>query len=216
MRPECLPVATPYDPAEDPPGSIDPLGTVAGAEEMADVLFPGMTARMWRARHLTFAALAAYVAEQAAASADGNEDFRLEARLGLERLFVSAIARKEQQDHSWRQASRRLPGISLARRALALGDQPLGKQTFLKGQAINGPFGVVARLARCLDIVDDDNRLGRNGRELLLVWAGAQELGGLLDEWNSKSSGMTWIKRLTEYVVLHVRERRWPSPLWGG
>ena len=31
MRAECLPLATPYDPAEDPPGSIDPLGTVAGA-----------------------------------------------------------------------------------------------------------------------------------------------------------------------------------------
>lgn len=27
----CLPLATPYDPAEDPPGSIDPSGTVAGA-----------------------------------------------------------------------------------------------------------------------------------------------------------------------------------------
>lgn len=32
MRPECLTFTTPYDPAEDPPGSIDPLGTVAGAE----------------------------------------------------------------------------------------------------------------------------------------------------------------------------------------
>ena len=56
---DCLPLATPYDPAEDPPGSIDPLGTVATAEQLADVLLPGRTARMWRARHLTFAALAA-------------------------------------------------------------------------------------------------------------------------------------------------------------
>ena len=35
MRAECLPLATPYDPAEDPPGSIDPLGTVAGAASAA-------------------------------------------------------------------------------------------------------------------------------------------------------------------------------------
>jgi hypothetical protein len=30
-----LPRSTPYDPAEDPPGSIDPLGTVTGAEQLA-------------------------------------------------------------------------------------------------------------------------------------------------------------------------------------
>lgn len=39
MRPECLPFATPYDPAGDPPGSVDPLGTVAGAEQLADLQF---------------------------------------------------------------------------------------------------------------------------------------------------------------------------------
>jgi len=72
MRVECLPLATPYDPAEDPPGSVDPLGTVAGAEQLADVLFVGMTGRMWRARHLTFAALAAWVAEQAANRSGGQ------------------------------------------------------------------------------------------------------------------------------------------------
>jgi hypothetical protein len=54
-----LPQSTPYDPAEDPPGSIDPLGTVTGAEQLAEGLFPGVTARMWRVRLLTFAALAA-------------------------------------------------------------------------------------------------------------------------------------------------------------
>jgi hypothetical protein len=48
MLARFLPLATPFDSAEDPPGSIDPLGTVAGAEQLADVLFSGMTARMWR------------------------------------------------------------------------------------------------------------------------------------------------------------------------
>ncbi|HQI28323.1 MAG TPA: hypothetical protein PLT20_09590, partial [Sedimentisphaerales bacterium] len=199
MRFNCLPNATSYDPAEDPPGSVDPLGTVAGAEQLADVLFSGMTARMWRARHLTFTALAAFIAEQVA-SPSGDEELRLEARLALERLFVSAIARRESQDAEWRKAARRLPGISLARRALSSGDQPLGKQTFLKGQAINGPFGVVARLARHLDIIDDDNRISRNGQDLLLAWAAEQELSGLLDEPGSKSPGALWIKKLTGYV----------------
>ena len=71
---DFLPLATPYDPAEDPPGSIDPLGTVATAEQLADVLLPGLTARMWRARHLTFAALSALVGERASAMEGGSEE----------------------------------------------------------------------------------------------------------------------------------------------
>jgi hypothetical protein len=216
MRLECLPLATTYDPAEDPPGSIDPLGTVAAAEQLADVLFSGFTARMWRARHLTFAALAAFVAEQATGFSDGDEELRLEARLALERLFVSAVARREKRDDKWRRASRQLPGISLARRALSSDDQPLGKQTFLKGQAVNGPFGVVARLARRLDIIDDDNRISRNGQALLLVWSAEQELPGLLDEGRSESAGAMWIKKLVRFVLDYVNNSSWPKPGWWG
>ena len=216
MRPECLPFATPYDPAEDPPGSVDPLGTVAGAEQLADLLFSGMTARMWRARHLTFTALAAFVAERAGVDSGGDDELRLEARLAIERLFVSAVARQERRDEKWRGASKRLPGISLARRALSSGDQPLGRQTFLKGQAVNGPFGVVARLARHMDIIDDDNRVSRNGQELLLAWAAGQGLPGLLDEGGSKSQGANWIRRLTSSVVDYTKKSSWPSPGWWG
>ena len=53
MLEQYLPIPTPYDPAEDPPGSIDPMGTVATAEQIAEVLLPGLTARMWRAHPFT-------------------------------------------------------------------------------------------------------------------------------------------------------------------
>lgn len=46
MRINELPQSTPYNPAEDPSGSIDPLGTVTGAEQLGEVLFPGVTDRM--------------------------------------------------------------------------------------------------------------------------------------------------------------------------
>ena len=49
----ALPTSTPFDPAEDPQSSIDPMGTLAHAERLVEVLLPGMTARMWRARFLT-------------------------------------------------------------------------------------------------------------------------------------------------------------------
>lgn len=212
MLPRCLPVATPYDPAEDPPGSIDPLGTVAAAEQLADILFPGMTARMWRARHLTFAALAAHVADQAAGSS-GDDEARLEARLALERLFVSAIARHEANDAQFKSASRRLPGIGLARRA---GDQqPLGKRTFLKGQAINGPFGVISRLARHTDVVNDQNRLSQNGEKLLLAWSADHDLPGVLDGGCSKMEGADWVGQLVRRVHGEHLDR-WPSNTWPG
>src|SRR5438477_8700868 len=45
MPPELawLPIPTPLDPAEDPPGSVDPLGTLADAERLAELLLPGFT-----------------------------------------------------------------------------------------------------------------------------------------------------------------------------
>ena len=214
---DYLPLTTPYDPAEDPPGSIDPLGTVATAEQLADVLLLGLTARMWRARHLTFTALAALVGERSAAIHGGSEEMRLEVRLGLERLLVSAIAWKDEKNHDhWNNAARRLPGIGLARRAIRVGHQPLGKQNFLKGQAINGPFGVMQRLARNLDIIDDDNRLSRNGEAVLLSWSAEQNLGGVLDDTNSKSQGAKWLRRLVDSVIDHVKNGSWPHSGWWG
>src|SRR5581483_3041106 len=90
---DWLPVATPLDPAEEPPGSLDPLGTLANAERLAETLLPGFTVRMWRSRLLTFAAIAAAVADRTVALVGGREDVRLEARLAFERLFVSAVVR---------------------------------------------------------------------------------------------------------------------------
>ena len=216
MLEQYLPIPTPYDPAEDPPGSIDPMGTVTTAEQMAEVLLPGLTARMWRARHLTFAALGALIGQRTAAMNGGSEEMRLEARLGLERLFVSAVAWKDSKDEDWHRASRRLPGITLARRAIHAGHQPLGKQNFLKGQAINGPFGVVQRLARNLDIIDDDNLLSRNGEELLLAWSEQHGLSGILDDTNSSSNGSGWLQRLLRHVVNHIKEGIWPNNSWWG
>jgi hypothetical protein len=190
---------------------------VASAEQLADVLLPGLTARMWRARHLTFTALAALVGERASAAEGGSEEMRLEARLGLERLFVSAVAWKdEKKEEGWDKAARRLPGIGLARRAIRAGHQPLGRQNFLKGQAINGPFGVVQRLARNIDVIDDDNRLSRSGEELLLEWAKEQQLAGILDDDGSISPGGKWLRRLINSVVDHVKSGSWPNNSWWG
>src|SRR4051812_19512515 len=98
LKAESFPLATPLDPAEEPPGSIDPLGTLSAAERLADVLLPGFTARMWRARLLTFTTVSAAIADRVVALLGGREEVRLEARLAFERLYVSAIVRMHQKD----------------------------------------------------------------------------------------------------------------------
>lgn len=213
MKTRMLPQSTPYDSAEDPPGSIDPLGTVTGAEQLAEVLLPGVTARMWRIRLLTFAALAAEVSRRVAA---GRDDRLLDARLAFERLFVSAIARQEERETDWRKASRRLPGIGLARQALRAGDQPLARDNFLKGQGVNGPFGVMSRLARDIGALDEAGELERAGTDLLLAWAEDQQLPGLLDD-EAGREGAIWLRKLVKQVSSYLEDgENWPARHWHG
>src|SRR5262245_28816139 len=134
---DWLPLATPLDPAEEPPGSIDPLGTLTHAERFAEALLPGFTARMWRARLLTFAAISTAVADRTVALMGGREDLRLDARLAFERLYVSAVVRMADRDPAtYANDPRRLPGRDLAKKALLQGE-PLTRANFLKGQAVN-------------------------------------------------------------------------------
>jgi len=214
---EYLPRATPLDPAEDPPGSTDPLGTLAPAERIAEVLFPGMTARMWRPRFLTYAAVAALVSDRVVRSAGKDTGDPLAARLAFERLWVSALVRQQvAEPQKWRHATFRLPGSMLARRALSRGDQPLTTSSFLKGQATNGPFGVIARLAEHVGVVDEDGRLGRAGEHLLLAWAEDQEIRGLLDEDNRGLPGWQWLERYVQATADYMTVGRWMNPGWPG
>jgi len=216
LKTESLPLATPLDPAEEPPGSIDPLGTLSAAERLADVLLPGFTARMWRARLLTFTAVSAAIADRVVALMGGREEVRLEARLAFERFYVSAVVRMHQKDpENYDRARRRLPGIDLARKALSVGE-PLTRSNFLKGQAVNGPFGVMARLARNLELVDDEGYLGGNAPSLLLAWSEDQSLPGILDDKGSADRpGTVWAVNVTRLVAVYMGKNQWPGSSHG-
>ena len=173
---ESMPIATVYDPAADAAGSADPLGTLSGSERLAEVILPGLTARMWRARLLTFTVIAAEVADCVVRRRDDQEDLRLSARLAFERLFVSSLVRAENNDPArYSGVARRVPGSRTARRALLVDDEPLSRRTFIKGQAVNGPSGVMARLARHLTLISEDGQVANRGQDLRSVWALADE-----------------------------------------
>lgn len=219
LLPEYLPVSSPLDPAEEPPGSLDPLGTLSYAERLADALLPGFTARMWRTRLLTFSAVAAAVADRTVMLMGSREDLRLEARLAFERLFVSAVVRMADRDPaSYAPAPRRLPGRDLAKEALLVANEPLTRANFLKGQAVNGPFGVIARLARHLELIDNDGRMGRNAVALMMAWADDEQLPGMLDEDSTATrAGAAWMTDAVKRTVASVGNRDWPRsshPIW--
>jgi hypothetical protein len=207
-----LPFSTAYDPTEDPPGSVDPLGTLSEAERLADILLPGFTVRMWRPRLLTFTAVASVIADRAV-RLTGREEDRLAARLVFERLFVAAIMRLSEDDpENYGDAGSRLPGKQLAERAWREGE-PLRAANFLKGQAVNGPFGVMARLARSIGLVDSDGRPGRNAPELILAWSEDLDLPNILeDPKQADGEGIRWAKRVIETVVQGLgKNGEWPS-----
>lgn len=206
-----LPQMTPIDPSEDPADSIDPLGLSPTVARLSEIILPGMTLRMWRVRFLTYAALASLVTQQVVESLDYQGD-KLEIRLAFERLFVSAMIRSSLPQ----KAIQRLPGRQLAERAWRENDRPLKTSNFLKGQAVNGPFGVIARLAHKLDILDNDDQLLSRGEELLFAWAMDQRLFGLLGEPKSQQEGARWLWRITDATAKYLTHSKWPSTGWQG
>ncbi len=165
---------------------------------------------MWRGRLLTVATLAAWVADQAVVRLNNRDDVRLVSRLAFERLVVSAIVRKAERDVTYKDAPLNLPGRELASNALEAGE-PLTRANFLKGQAVNGPFGVMARLARQLELVDLDGRPGKNAARLLTEWAADEGLDGILDEEGDKP-GAKWLSEAVNRTVGVVDGGQWPGP----
>ena len=209
---DWLPMASPLDPAEEPPGSLDPLGTLGHAERLGETLLPGFTVRMWRSRLLTFAAIASAIADRTVKLMGDRENARLEARLAFERLFVAAVVRMAGRDPAiYENAPRRLPGRALAKKAMLEGE-PLTRTNFLKGQAVNGPFGVIARLARQLELIDDNGDVGRKAVELLMAWSDDEDLPGVLDEdVGTRISGAAWMAEAAKRTALVVTRRDWPN-----
>ncbi|MBA3405872.1 MAG: hypothetical protein H0U13_14525 [Gemmatimonadaceae bacterium] len=209
-----FPFATPYDPSKDPATSVDPLGTTSLAERLADLLLPGFTARMWRPRLLTFSAVAALVASKVIELLKQDDQYDV-ARLAFERLYVSALVQAAAKDLDLAAGIRRITGSDRARQALARGE-PLTRANFIKGQSVNGPTGVMARLARNLRIVNDENHLDTKGQELILAWAKDAGLVGILEGKSDAGDGGKWLTQMAKATQEAVKGT-WPgnqSSVW--
>ena len=167
---------------------------------------------------ITFDAIAAHIAAGVVKRMNGRDEVRVEARLIFERLYVSAVARAEKKNIEGILAARRtLPGIDLARAAL-IRNEPLSKNNFLKGQAVNGLIGVTTRLAKNVEVLTADMRAGRTSLDLLQKWATDEQLCGVLDfDSPTASNGSRWINDVIQSVINNLSKKQWPrdgSAIW--
>lgn len=210
-----LPFPTDFDDSDLAGMGADPMGTLAGAERLADRILPAMTARMWRPRYLTFAAIAAQVSRHVATES-GREAIFVDARMAFERLFVSALVRKDGEE-GWETALDGLQGRRLAKRAYLEG-KPLTPWNFLSGATVNGPFGVIARLARGTGIVDDEELPGTSGPwdDLAAAWGRDRLLPGFVhpdqDRFSPGSKLLRrWAETTREATGTKARSGIWPG-----
>jgi hypothetical protein len=161
------------------------------ADGLADLILPGMTARMWRPRFLTAVAVASVVTEsfQDQLAADALTP----AHIVFEWYAVEAFARSEGEGDA---ASRRIPGIDKARAALREG-APMSARRYLKTPGIFGFHGVYKTLARALDITDFELLLGGSGYELVRAWEREQKLDG----FTSGAGDGAFLRRQLEKAV---------------
>lgn len=187
-----LPFVTAADPDRAGEGSLDPLGLARIAERLADELAPEVTARMSRVRFVTAIAVASHVLLEPAdlLGADGTPAY-----LAFEWHVVEALVRSRPET-----GTDAVPGIQKARARLREPRRHLDKDSYLETPKVFGFHGVYKRLAKDLEVVDDDLVLLGNGDALVEVWERDQRLDG----FSSRRAGSVGSK-LAEVLADEVR-----------
>ena len=106
-----IPFRSQFDPEIQGEGSIDPLGLAALADRLADWIFPGMTARMWRPRFLTAMAATSIIVEPFADAV--AKDGTTPPWLIFEWYYIEPIAKLPDEEIG----GQRIPGILKAQQA---------------------------------------------------------------------------------------------------
>ena len=124
---EQLPRFSAYDPGAVGEGGLDPLGLSAVADRIADVLAPGVRARMSQPRFVTLSAVGA-IAYQTLHGLTAD-DGKTTVDIAYEWLVVEAMVR-----HPGNGRTEGLPGNQKAARAKQMNER-LSRRTYLNGPA---------------------------------------------------------------------------------
>jgi hypothetical protein len=178
------PFLTEKDEKESSEGGIDPLGTEPLADALAMRLALGVRERQRHPRFLTAMAVSLSLCDEfgdEVVASDGVTP----AWLVFEWYVVEGLVRTRGQTPKDIQG---LPGRDKAGRALA-DHVPLSARRYLKNPTVTGFHGAFWQLASALGI-EQGERLGGRGFDLLEVWAKDQALGGFVGTGDGRGKGI--------------------------
>jgi hypothetical protein len=172
-----LPRLSAWDPGAVGEGGLDPLGFAAVADRIADVMAPGVRARMSQPRFVTLSAVGA-MAYQTLLGPKATDGLTT-VDIAFEWLVVEAMM--------WNPGEGRndgLPGSQKAQRAKRA-DRRLSRSTYLNGPRVFGFTGVYRPFSLDSKVLTADGQPGEAAEELVEVWE--QDLG--LSGYTSGISG---------------------------
>lgn len=151
-----------YDPGATGEGGLDPLGLGAVADRIADILAPGLRARMSQPRFVTLSAVGA-IAYQTLHNLSADEG-KTTADIAFEWIVVEALIRNPGDGRA-----DGVPGNQKAQRAKALGER-LSRRTYLNGPRVFGFTGVYRPFSRDASVLTLDDRPSHNADRLVEAW----------------------------------------------
>lgn len=169
-----LPQFSAFDPPAAGEGSLDPMGLAAISDRLADVLVPGLRARMQRVRFVTATAVGALACETLADELPADDVST--AAICFEWLVVEGFIRRL----SPQQIPFGVPGSQKARAVVASG-QRLSAATYLKGPAVFGFNGVYKPFAIDAGVVGSGFVPGPRCPDLVRAWESEQGFSGFAD-----------------------------------
>lgn len=167
-----LPRLSAYDPGAVGEGGLDPLGLSAIADRIANVLAPGVRARMSLPRFVTVSAVGA-IAYQTLHELTADHGLTT-VDIAFEWIVVEAIVRNPGKGRT-----EGLPGNQKAARAKASNER-LSRRNYLNGPRVFGFTGVYRPFSRDVGVLTQDDLPAENSTRLLSAWELDQNLPGFI------------------------------------
>lgn len=168
-----MPRLSAYDPGVEGEGGLDPLGLSPVADRLADVLVPGVRARMSQPRFTTISTVGA-VAYQTLHNLTADQG-KTTVDIAFEWLVVEALVRNPGQGRT-----DGLPGNQKAARAKGAGLR-LSRGTYLSGPRVFGFTGVYRPFSRDAGVLTAQDFPADNASRLVNAWERDSQLPGYFD-----------------------------------
>lgn len=201
-----LPRLSKYDPGDFGEGGLDPMGVAAVADRIAELLAPGVRARMSHPRFVTLSAIGAYAGMRLSGSV--ANDGTTKADIAFEWMTVEALVRGPGNG-----GLGGLPGTQKARRAKLVGER-LSPGTYLRGPRVFGFTGVYRPFSIDSGVLESNGMPGLTAEQLVLAWEVDQQLDGFVGE-TADSDGARLRRETARYVADALRKGESAFPLTG-